>query len=182
MALHLGAVVLFIVDEHFFVDARQRRCSGTLAVQEAAMSYRILLIALLGLMTSACAPYYEGGSYSRSEYYSTDRYVTPGYYGYDRYYVTPQPRYYYQPAPRYYRPAPAPYYRPNPQPGMNQWHGNPRYDYGNRQRNDYGRDRDRNDYRNGSQRYQHDRWHSNNRGDNDRRPDGRRGGDHNWQH
>ncbi|MGJ7547826.1 hypothetical protein [Pseudomonas alloputida] len=145
------------------------------------MSYRILLIALLGLMTSACAPYYDGGGYSRTEYYSTDRYVTPGYYRYDRYYVTPQPRYYYQPAPRYYHPAPVPYYRPNPPPGVNQWHGNPRYDYGNRQRNDYGRDRDRNDYRDGSQRYQHDRWHSHNRGDNDGQSNRGRGGDHNWQ-
>ena len=101
------------------------------------MSYRILLIALLGLMTSACAPYYESGGYYRSDYYSTDRYVSPGYYRYDRYYVTPQPRYYYQPAPRYYhRSAPAPQYRPYPQPGMQQWHGNPRNDYGNRQRQD----------------------------------------------
>lgn len=63
------------------------------------MSYRILLITLLGLMTSACAPYYERGGYYRSDYYSTDRYVAPGYYRYDRYYVAPAPRYYYQPAP-----------------------------------------------------------------------------------
>lgn len=56
----------------FRIDARQRRCSGTPAVQEAAMSYRILLIALLGLMTSACVPYYESGGYYRSDhYYST---------------------------------------------------------------------------------------------------------------
>ncbi|MNC29897.1 hypothetical protein D3C75_781650 [compost metagenome] len=68
----------------FRIDARQRRCSGTPAVQEAAMSYRILLIALLGLMTSACAPYHERGGYYRSDYYSTDRYVAPGYYRYDR--------------------------------------------------------------------------------------------------
>jgi len=181
MALHVGRNVLFSVDECFAVDARQRRCSGTPAVQEAAMSYRILLIALLGLMTTACVPYYEGGSYYRSNYYTTDRYVSPGYYRHDRYYVAPQPRYYYQPAPRYYRPAPVPQYRPHPQPGMNQWHGNPRYDYGNRQRYDYGRDRDRHDYRNDSRRYQNDRWHSNGRGDRDRRPDGRRGGDRNWQ-
>lgn len=155
----------------FRVDARQRRCSGTLAVQEAAMSYRMLLTALAGLMIGACVPYQEGGGYYRSDYYTTDRYVAPGYYRYDRYYVTPQPRYYYQPAPRYYppaphyyRPAPVPHYQPHPQPGMNQWHGNPRYDYGNRQRYDYGRDRDRHDYRNGSQRYQNDRWHSSGRG------------------
>ena len=81
------------------------------------MSYRILLITLLGLMTSACAPYYERGGYYRSDYYSTDRYVAPGYYRYDRYYVAPAPRYYYQPAPRYYHgAAPAPYYRPYSQP------------------------------------------------------------------
>ena len=55
------------------------------------MYSRILLIALLGLMTSACAPYYESGGYYRSDYYSTDRYVSPGYYRYDRYYVAPQP-------------------------------------------------------------------------------------------
>ena len=141
------------------------------------MSYRMLLVALSGLMTCACVPYYEGGSYYRSDYYTSDRYVSPGYYRYDRYYVTPQPRYYYQPAPRYYqpapryyRPAPVPHYRPYPQPGMNQWHGNPRYDYGNRQRYDYGRDRDRHDYRNGGQRYPNDRWHSNGRG-----------GGRNWQ-
>jgi len=177
MALHLGATVLFSVDERFSIDARQRRCSGTPAVQEAAMSYRMLLVALSGLMTCACVPYYEGGSYYRSDYYTSDRYVSPGYYRYDRYYVTPQPRYYYQtapryyqPAPRYYRPAPVPHYKPYPQPGMNQWHGNPRYDYGNRQRYDYGRDRDRHDYRNGSQRYPNDRWHSNGRG-----------GGRNWQ-
>lgn len=42
------------------------------------MYSRILLIALLGLMTSACAPYYESGGYYRSDYYSTDRYVSPG--------------------------------------------------------------------------------------------------------
>ena len=140
------------------------------------MSYRILLIALLGLMTSACVPYYESGGYYRSDHYYSDRYVSPGYYRYDRYYVTPQQRYYYQPAPRYYyRSAPAPHYRSHPQPGMKQWHGNPRYDYGNRQRYDYGRDRDRHDYRGGSQRYQqNDRWHSNGRGDGDRRADGSR--------
>ncbi|RCL24853.1 hypothetical protein C6A77_15340 [Pseudomonas sp. AFG_SD02_1510_Pfu_092] len=140
------------------------------------MFHRILLIALLGLMTSACVPYYEDGGYYRSDRYYSDRYVSPGYYRYDRYYVTPQPRYYYQPAPRhYYRSAPAPHYRSYPQPGMKQWRGNPRDDYGNRQRYDYGRDRDRHDYRGGGQRYQNERWHSNGRGDGDRRWDGRRG-------
>ena len=88
------------------------------------MSYRILLITLLGLMTSACAPYHDRGGYYRSDYYSTDRYVAPGYYRHDRYYVAPAPRYYYQPAPRYYnRSAPVPHYRPYSRPGMNQWHG-----------------------------------------------------------
>ncbi len=106
------------------------------------------------------------------------------YYRYDRYYVAPQPRYYYQPAPRYYyRSAPAPQYRPYPQPGVNQWHGNPRYDYGNRNRQDYRQDRDRHDYRDGSQRYQHGDWHSNGQGNDGGRRDGRpgqgRGG--NWQ-
>ncbi len=166
------------------------------------MSYRILLVALLGLMTSACAPYYGDGGYYRSDTYYSGGYVnpgyypgySPGYYRYDRYYGAPQPRYYYRSAPRYYhpaptRPAPAPHqYQGHPQPSMNQWHGNPRNDYGNRQRADYGRDRDRNDYRNNSQRYQNhngnqnDRWHSSGRGDRDRRPDGMRGnGNRNWQ-
>ncbi len=148
------------------------------------MSYRILLITLLGLMTSACAPYYERGGYYRSDYYSTDRYVAPGYYRYDRYYVAPAPRYYYQPAPRYYHgAAPAPYYRSYSQPGMNQWHGNPRYDYGNRQRQDYRQDRDRHDYRNDSQRYRHGDWHSNGQGNDRGRWEGRRGQGQggNWQ-
>ena len=141
------------------------------------------LIALLGLMTSACAPYYGGGGYYRSDYYSTDRYVSPGYYRYDRYYVAPQPRYYYQPAPRYYRPAPVPQYRSHPQPGMNQWHGNPRYDYGNRQRQDYRQDRDRHDYRNDSKRYRQGDRHSNRQVDDRGRWDGRRGQERggNWQ-
>lgn len=136
------------------------------------MSYRILLVTLLGLMTSACAPYYERGGYYRSDYYSTDRYVAPA------------PRYYYQPAPRYYRgAAPAPHYRPYAQPGMNQWHGNPRHDYGNRQRQDYRQDRDRHDYRNGSQRYRQGDRHSNRQVDDRGRWDGRRGQGRggNWQ-
>lgn len=145
---------------------------GNPAVQEAAMYPRILLVVLLGLMTSACGPYYGGGGYYRSEYYTADRYAYPGYYyRQDRYYVAPQPRYYYQTAPRYYRPAPAPYYRPYTPPVVNQWHGNPRYDYGNRQRYDYGRDRDRHDYRGGGR---DDRWHSNGQRDRGR-------GDRNWQ-
>jgi hypothetical protein len=81
------------------------------------MSYRILLIALLGLMTSPAPPTTRATAI-------TVRTTTPptatctGYYRQDRYYVAPQPRYYYQPAPRYYRPAPVPQYRPYPQPGM----------------------------------------------------------------
>lgn len=80
------------------------------------MYRRILLIALLGLLTSACVPYYEDGRYYRSNYYTSDRYYYPSYYRHDRYYVAPQPRYYqpryYQSAPRYYRSAPSPYYKP----------------------------------------------------------------------
>lgn len=166
----------------FRIDARQRRCAGTPAVQEAAKSYRILLIALLGSMTSACAPYYESGSYYRSDYYTSDRYAAPGYYRYDRYYVAPQPRYYYQPAPRYYyQPAPryryqpAPNYRPQPRPPVTQWHGNPRHDYGNRQRDDYRGDRDRHDYRDGSQRYPRGGWQSNGPGNGGGPGDGPRG-------
>lgn len=139
---------------------------GTLAVQEAAMYRRILLIVLLGLLTSACVPYYQSGGYYRSDYYTSDRYVYPGYYRQDRYYVAPQPRYYYQPAPRYHRPYPAPGLQPR-------WHGNPRYDYGNRQRYDYGGDRNRNDYRHERRDGRGDRWHSNRQG-NPR-------GNHNWQ-
>jgi uncharacterized membrane protein YgcG len=171
---------------------------GTPAVQEAAMYPRILIIVLLGLLTSACAPYYESDGYYRSDYYSSDRYVYPGYYRQDRYYVTPQPRYYYQPAPRYYQPAPryyrpepAPHYRPGPPPGRpTQWQGNPRHDYGNRQRYDYGRDRDRQDYRNDNRGNGGDRWHSQGgQGNRDRRPNAGggndsgngRGGDRNWQ-
>ena len=62
------------------------------------MSYRILLLALLGLTVSACVPYSGRSAYYRTDYYVTDRYVSPGYapsyYSYDRYYVAPQPRYY----------------------------------------------------------------------------------------
>lgn len=140
------------------------------------MSYRIPIIVLLAVLTSACTPYYAGGGYSRSQYYSGERYGYPGYQRYERdYYVVPQPRYYYQPAPRYYRPAPAPHYRPQPHPGMNhQWYGNPRNDYGNRQRYEYRRDRERHDYRNDDRRSQEGRWHSRGHGDRDRRPDGGR--------
>ncbi|MBA1203441.1 hypothetical protein G7009_17065 [Pseudomonas capeferrum] len=113
---------------------------------------RAVLVALLGLLTTACVPY-GGGGYYRTEYYSADRQVYPGNYGYDRgYRVAPQPRYYYNPPVRYHRAAPAPHFRPHQPPGLNpKWHNNPRNDhryYGDRQRYDYGRDRDRNDYRN----------------------------------
>lgn len=148
------------------------------------MYRRILLIALLGLLTSACVPYYEDGRYYRSNYYTSDRYYYPSHYRHDRYYVAPQPRYYqpryYQSAPRYYRSAPSPYYKPYPAHRVNQWHGNPRNDYGNRQRYDYGRDRDRHDYRNDNRRHQNERWHSNGRGEN-RRSDGDRGGNRHWR-
>lgn len=121
------------------------------------MYLRISLIILLGLMTSACAPY-NGGSYYRTEVYTVDSYPVPGYYRGDRYYVAPQPRYYYSPAPRYYpagpgyyRLSPAPRYRPGPPPlpppGVILWQDGRRNDYGHRQRYDYGRDRDRDDYR-----------------------------------
>lgn len=75
------------------------------------MYRRLVVLAVLGVLLTACAPY--RGGYYRTDVYSVERY--PAYpYGYDRgYYVVPQPRY-YTPAPRYYRPAPVPYYRPAP--------------------------------------------------------------------
>lgn len=76
------------------------------------MYRRLALLAVLGLLMTACAPY-GGGGYYRTDVYSVDRYAYPAY-PYNRgYYVAPQPRY-YTPAPRYYRPAPVPYYRPAP--------------------------------------------------------------------
>lgn len=76
------------------------------------MYRRLALLAVLGLLMTACAPY-GGGGYYRTDVYSVDRYAYPAY-PYNRgYYVAPQPRY-YTPAPRYYRPAPVPYYRPVP--------------------------------------------------------------------
>ncbi|MHC6224289.1 hypothetical protein ACYU03_05835 [Pseudomonas sp. X10] len=128
------------------------------------MHPRILLIALLGLITTACVPY-GGSGYYRTQYYTADRYVYPGYYRpaypYNRgYYVAPQPRHYYSPPVRYYRPAPVPHYKPYPPPGVNRhWQDGPRYDHrynSDRQRYDYGRDRNRHDYRN-DRRYQDDR-------------------------
>lgn len=118
------------------------------------MHLRILLITLLTLFTAACAPY-QGGGYYRTEVYQAEPTVYPGYYRSDRYYVVPQQRYYYSPAPRYqpvppgyYRPAPGPrHYRPGPPPQMAPGHGGGRGDYGHRDRNDYGRDRERQDHR-----------------------------------
>lgn len=76
------------------------------------MYRRLALLAVLGLLMTACAPY-GGGGYYRTDVYSVDRYAYPAY-PYNRgYYVAPQPRY-YTPAPRYYSPAPVPYYRPAP--------------------------------------------------------------------
>lgn len=150
--------------------------AGTQAVWESTMYYRMLLIALLGLITTACVPY--GGSTSyRTGYYTADRYDSqryyrPGYYN-RGYYVAPQPRNYYSPPARYYRPAPVPHYRPYPPPGVRGYgQGNPRYDnhYNtDRQRYEYNRDRQRHDYRT-DRRYQDDR----------RQHDGRRNG-RNWQ-
>ncbi len=105
------------------------------------MYRRLLIIAVLSVLTSACVPY-GGGSYYSSEVYTVDRYPS-GYYPetgvyYNRgYYVAPAPRY-YVPAPRYYRAgppppgwgySPRPYYRADqrrgPDPG---WHPGPRDD------------------------------------------------------
>lgn len=127
------------------------------------MYRRLLLIVLLGVLTTACAPYYGGQGYYRSEVYSADRYDYRGYdraYPYNRgyYVVPPQPRY-YAPAPRYYRPAPVPHYRPYPGPGYHGARPAPgRYYHDSRYRqgpghqqqqwrhdrdNDHGRDRGR---------------------------------------
>lgn len=97
---------------------------GSSAVREAAMYRRLLLVAVLSLLTTACVPY-GGNGYYRTEVYTADRYGYPGYYRpaypYSRgYYVVPPPRYYasppnhYRPAPHYYRPSPQ-YYRSSPQ-------------------------------------------------------------------
>lgn len=122
---------------------------------------RILLIALAALLTTACVPYTTGG-YTRTEVYRVDR---QAYYPSDGYYVVPQPRYYsappryypappryYAPPPGYYRVPPAPGYRPYAPPEVIIWQSRPRNDYGHRQRYDYGRDRERHDYRQGPRR------------------------------
>ena len=98
------------------------------------MYRRLLLIALLGLTLSACAPYYGGGQ----AYYGTEVYTAPApayYYGggpYDPYrqgfYPPPQRYYpsprYYQPAPRYYPAGPRAGYRPYPNQGWGSHWGN----------------------------------------------------------
>lgn len=86
---------------------------GSLAVQEAAMYRRLLLIVVLGSLMAACVPYGDHGYY-RNDVYTVDRYSYRDYdrpsYSYGRgYYVVPQQRY-YAPAPRYYRAAPEAYY------------------------------------------------------------------------
>ncbi|WEJ20674.1 hypothetical protein N0B28_20750 [Pseudomonas sp. SD17-1] len=127
------------------------------------MYRRLLLIVVLGVLTTACAPYYGGQGYYRSDVYTVDRYEYRGYdrgYPYNRgYYVVPQPRY-YAPAPRYNRPAPVPQYRPVPghgyynvRPAPGRYYQNPRYGQGqqwhqgrdNDRGRDHGRDRGRSD-------------------------------------
>lgn len=125
------------------------------------MYRRLLLIVLLGVLTTACAPYYAGQGYYRSEVYSADRYDYRGYdrgYPYNRgYYVVPQQPRYYAPVPRYYRPAPVPQYRPYPGPGYHgarpapgRYYHDSRYRQGHQQQqwrhdrdNDHERDRGR---------------------------------------
>ncbi|MFS0826017.1 hypothetical protein [Pseudomonas phoenicis] len=110
---------------------------------------RMLFLALAASLTAACVPYTGGGQY-RTEVYSVEREVYPS----DGYYVVPQPRYRYDAPPRYY-PAPRGHYRVVPDPRLRPYapppviirERGPRYDYGHRQRYDYGRDRDRYDYR-----------------------------------
>lgn len=63
----------------YLADARPRRWCGSLAVQEAAMYRRLVLITSMSLSLAACVPYYDGGSsYYRSEIYSSP---APVYYG-----------------------------------------------------------------------------------------------------
>lgn len=108
---------------------------GSFAVQEAAMYRRLLLIVLLGLLTTACVPY-EGDGYYRSEVYTADSYSYPGYYnpGYRPYYYPYNHGYYVAPSPRYYAPPPHAYYRPMAVPGYNRYYPgrgpDPRYRHG----------------------------------------------------
>ncbi|WP_426149986.1 hypothetical protein [Pseudomonas sp. DC3000-4b1] len=97
------------------------------------MYRKLLLIASLGTLLGACAPYATSG-YVQTDVYTvqspTYEYRPYAYpYGYTNgYYVRPAPRY-YVPAPHYYRlppPPPPPAWRPGPppRPGMG-WHGGP---------------------------------------------------------
>jgi hypothetical protein len=164
------------VTEHLTV-ACQRRWCGSLAVQEAAMYLRTLLLAVLGLSLGGCVPYYdEGGSYYSSEVYTSP---SPAYYaGGSSYYsngggyYTPPPRYYMPPA-RYYQPTPRYYSQPRMYQPSRYYQSAPRYYQPSR-----------GDYR----MHQNNGWDGRNRGgwNNDNRDhDGRnhRGGrgDHNWR-
>ncbi|AMA47008.1 hypothetical protein ACI2KE_06940 [Pseudomonas monteilii] len=119
------------------------------------MYRRLLLIAWLGLLTTACTPYV--GSYS-TQYYTTDRPVYPTYYQVDRYQVVTPPGYYAVPPRPYHRHARPPRFVPYPPPGLNpHWQGGDVQDrrfIGQRHRYDYGRDRDRRVY---DRRYQEQR-------------------------
>jgi hypothetical protein len=142
------------------IVACQRRWCGSLAVQEAAMYRRILLIAVLGLSLGACVPYSDGGATYSSEVYTSPAptYYSGGgaYYSGGTYYSAPR---YYQPAPRYYQPAPR-YYQP------------PRYYQSYPNRGWQGHDRGGWDNRNRAG------WINDNRGHDGGRDNGHRGGDH----
>ena len=127
----------------YLADARPRRWCGSLAVQEAAMCRRLVLITSMSLSLAACVPYYDGGSsYYRSDIYSSPAPVYYGggsYYSYPRSYYSQPSRYYpsaryYQAAPRYYQPSPRYYqapsraYRPTPSHG---WDGHRNQGWGN---------------------------------------------------
>ena len=83
---------------------------SSLAVQEAAMYRRPLLIVVLGLILAGC---YAGPGYYESDVYTQPVYGGAYYGSYDRSY---RPSYYVAP-PRYYGPRPAPYYAPRPDYG-----------------------------------------------------------------
>lgn len=146
------------------------------------MYRRLLLIVLLGLLTTACVPY-EGDGYYRSEVYTADRYSYPGY---SPYYAPYNRGYYVAPSPRYYAPPPHYYYRPMPGPGYNRYYPgrgpDPRYRHGpygqgwDRDRNHDGfRDRNHDGFRDRGHDGHRDRGHD---GDRDRNHDGNR--DRNW--
>lgn len=127
-----------------------------IAVQEAAMYRRPLLLILLALSLSGCytdSGYYESrvtalpttDGYSRGGY----AYDNGAYYQERRIYVAPQPRYYSAPPVRYYSPPPVRYYSPPPIPRYYQPGRPPGYGWGdNRPRggHDYRRP-PRNEYR-----------------------------------